>query len=99
MTQAMEAVCIDGMPIAKIHGLRMLNPEVFCHLPLSSADSTNIGRNVGIDQKWNGTYSPPTKEARAIVMRKRIEHINGAQRWQGAPAHMPEYGQQEVLWP
>lgn len=58
MTQAMEAACIDGMPIAKIHGLRMLNPDVFCHLPLSSADSTNIGRNVGIDQAWKGTNFP-----------------------------------------
>lgn len=59
----------------------MLNPKVFSKLPLSSADSTNIGRNIGIDNKWKGTYLPPTKEARARLMRQRIESVYGAQRW------------------
>jgi hypothetical protein len=39
----------------RLHGLRMLNPEVFSRLPFASADSTNIGRNIGIDQAWRGT--------------------------------------------
>lgn len=82
MSEAMAAICDDeGLPMAKLHGLRMLNPKVFGQLPLSSADSTNIGRNVGIDKAWKGTYAPPTKEARARVMRARIEHFNSAQRW------------------
>jgi len=67
--------------MCKLHGLRMLNPEIFARLPLSSADSTNIGRNIGIDQAWRGTYSPPTKEARAEVMRRRIESQNAPARW------------------
>jgi hypothetical protein len=55
---------------------------VFTLLPLSSADSTNIGRNVGIDQHWKkGNYLPPTKEARAAVMRARIESHNAATRY------------------
>ena len=59
----------------------MLNPEVFGRLPFASADSTNIGRNIGIDQAWRGTYTPPTKEARALVMRQRIESVNAPDRW------------------
>lgn len=82
MGEAMAGICDgDGLPFAKLHGLRMLNPKVFERLPLSSADSTNIGRNVGIDLKWKGTYTPHSKPMRASVMRGRIESINGASRW------------------
>jgi hypothetical protein len=99
MTEAMDAVCDKaGFPIAKLHGLRMLNPEVFKHLPLASADSTNIGRNVGIDKSWTGSYAPMTKEARASVIRRRIEHTNGAQRWAGPPSYAVASGHQEMLW-
>lgn len=82
IARAMRVVCDDdGRPLCKLHGLRMLNPDVFKHLPFSSADSTNIGRNIGIDQAWRGTYNPPTKEARAQVMRSRIESQNAPARW------------------
>jgi len=76
--QAMCVVCdYQGRPLVKMHGLRMLNPKVFTRLPFASADSTNIGRNVGIDKHWaKGNYLPPTKEARAQVMRARIESHN-----------------------
>ena len=49
-----HAVDSNGQPIAKLHGLRMLNKAVFRHLPLSSADSSNVARNIGIDSKWSG---------------------------------------------
>lgn len=80
--EAMGAACsADGRPLCKLHGLRMLNPKVFTRLPFASADSTNIARNVGIDKHWaKGNYLPPTKEARAQVMRARIEAHN-------APSH------------
>ncbi|KAF1071999.1 hypothetical protein [Variovorax sp.] len=82
MARALRVVCDDeGRPLCKLHGLRMLNPEVFTRLPFASADSTNIGQNIGIDQKWRGTYTPPTKEARAQVMRSRIESQNAPARW------------------
>lgn len=79
INEMMKIACFeDGRPKVKMHGLRMLNPAVFSLLPLSSADSTNIGRNIGIDKKWNGGYSPATKEMRASVMRDRIESMNAA---------------------
>lgn len=87
IAQAMNAICDDeGLPICKIHGLRMLDPEVFTRLPFSSADSTNVGRNIGIDGKWRGTYQPPDKDWRAAVMAARIESHNSAQRWAAQPA-------------
>lgn len=82
MARAMRVVCNDdGEPLCKLHGLRMLNPEIFTRLPFASADSTNIGQNIGIDVKWKGGYQPATKEGRAMVMRERIESQNAPARW------------------
>jgi len=86
MNECLIEICDEkNRPICKLHGLRMLNPAVFGKLPLASADSTNIGRNVGIDKHWNGNYTPPTKEARAMVMRQRIESVNAPSTWQPQP--------------
>lgn len=82
MELAMLVACdVQGRPVCRLHGLRMLNPRVFTRLPLSSADSTNIGRNIGIDQAWKGTYAPIGKDARALALRVRMEALNGAIRW------------------
>lgn len=83
MGQAMRVICDDmGRPACKLHGLRMLDPAIFSKFPFSSADSTSIGRSVGIDQKWkNGNYQPPTKEMRSVVMRSRIEAHNAPAVW------------------
>ena len=46
MGEAMEVVCDEnGRPRTKLHGLRMLDPEIFQYLPLTSADSTNAAMN------------------------------------------------------
>lgn len=77
MGQAMRVVCDDaGQPACRLHGLRMLDPAIFSKFPFASADSVNIGRNIGIDQAWRGPYAPPTKESRTQLMRARIESIN-----------------------
>ncbi|MDE1545949.1 hypothetical protein PTW32_11005 [Dechloromonas agitata] len=82
MAEAMNAVTDgEGLPITKLHGLRMLNPEVYTRLPLSSADSTNIAQNIGIDSAWRGTYVPTNKDVRALVMRERIEANQSAKNW------------------
>lgn len=55
MDEAMPVVCDDeGRPRCKLHGLRMLSPTIFSHLPLASADSCNVALNIGIDKKWGG---------------------------------------------
>lgn len=73
-----------GRPICKLHGLRMLNPVIFSALPLSSADSTNVARNIGIDKAWKGTYQPVSKETRTTILVERIEHHNSAETWKRA---------------
>jgi hypothetical protein len=77
MHEAMRVVCDDaGHPRCRLHGLRMLDPRIFGRFPFASADSTNIGRNIGIDTAWRGPYAPPTKESRVQLMRVRIESVN-----------------------
>ena len=84
MNEAMAVICDDrGRPKVKIHGLRMLDPTVFSHLPLASADSTNVARNIGMDSAWKGTYPPKSKATRAIIMTERIEFHASAARWSG----------------
>jgi hypothetical protein len=92
MNGAMRVVCDDaGAPMCRLHGLRMLDPDVFTRFPFASADSTNIGRNIGIDKKWIGPYAPPTKESRVQLMRSRIEAEN-------APATYDFMLQQDEMW-
>jgi hypothetical protein len=91
MSEAMDVLCDrDGRPICKIHGLRMLDPDVFTRFPFASADSTNIGQNVGIDSKWRGPYTPATKESRAQVMRERIEAHQALTFWERKTAPMQQ---------
>jgi hypothetical protein len=79
MHDALPAICdAEGRPVCKLHGLRMLNPKIFSELPLASADSTNVARNIGIDSAWRGTYIPKSKELRAAILAERIEAVNGA---------------------
>ena len=84
MGKAMHVCCDDsGRPRTRLHGLRMLNPALFSRLPLSSADSTNIARNVQLDNKWSGTYTPRSKQVRGLVLVDRIESDNAAPNWCG----------------
>jgi hypothetical protein len=83
INEAMDVACdADGYPLAKLHGLRMLDPDVFTRLPFASADSTNAARNIGIDSRWRGTYTPPDKPWRAQVLCARIEAFQSPARWE-----------------
>ena len=85
LADVLPHICDDhGRPMCKLHGLRMLNPRIFSRWPFSSADSTNVARNIGIEKKWKGTYLPATKEARTQVLVDRIEHTNSASSIYGA---------------
>lgn len=80
---ALSTICnSQGYPITKIHLLRGLNPKIFTQLPASSADSTNIARNIGIDSAWKGTYQPKSKVVRTRILVDRIEYFNSACRLQ-----------------
>jgi hypothetical protein len=81
MAEAMRVCCDEkGRPHCKLHGLRMLDPEIFTRLPLSSADSTNAAVNSGSLARF-GMYVPPSSSQRAAVIAERIEQYNSAAVW------------------
>lgn len=79
MHAAMDVVCDkNGVPPCKLHGLRMLNQAITSTIPLSSADSTTLAINVGLDTRSNISC----RHARAINLRERIESISAVCRWE-----------------
>lgn len=80
MAEAMDAICINGRPLAKLHGLRMLDPAIFHRLPLASADSTNAVRNSSSYSRF-GMYCPPAASARMSIIADRIEAHQSAATW------------------
>jgi hypothetical protein len=83
MGEAMRVICDEqGRPKCRLHGLRMLDPEIFTRLPLASADSTNAAVNSGSLSRF-GIYTPPTSSQRAAVIADRIESNNSAAVWHG----------------
>lgn len=85
MAEAMRVICDDqGRPMCKLHGLRMLDPAIFSHLPLASADSTNAAVNCGSLSRF-GMYPPATSAQRAAVIADRIEAQPSAAMWAGHP--------------
>ncbi len=83
MAEALNA-CVDahGRPRCKLHGMRMLDPRIFEHLPLASADSTNAARNASNNTKW-APYLPREPWRRAGVIADRIEAHSSAPAWSG----------------
>lgn len=85
MSLAMPYACDNkGRPITRLHGLRMLDPEVFKHLPLSSADSTNAVRNSSNYRRFGG-YVPPKASTRMEIIAQRSEAYQSAALWIGPP--------------
>lgn len=79
MNWAMKLICDkNNQPKTKIHMLRGLDPEVFKMYPFSSADSTNAGRNCGMDGAWNGNYAPSSTGWRARVIMAKVEASNSS---------------------
>lgn len=81
MEEVLALLCPDGQPLCRLHGLRQMDPSIFSHIPYASVDSTNVARNIGIDQRWKGTYLPSSKEVRALILRDRIEQHATAAMW------------------
>jgi hypothetical protein len=82
MATIMDAVCdSEGRPACKLHGLRMMAPDIFTRLPLASADSTNVAQNKNLQGRF-GIYCPPTASQRAAVIAERIEAHNSAPVWE-----------------
>ena len=71
MAILMEAITEFGSPICKLHGLRMLDPQIFTHLPFRSADSTNVAQN----------SSGMNFIQQSEIIARRIEAHQSPQKW------------------
>lgn len=87
INRAMRVCCDNsGRPLTRLHGLRMLAPDIFSRLPLASADSTNVARNVQLDSRWTGSYAPQSKRVRGLILVDRIESQNACPGWRAVAA-------------
>lgn len=84
MALAMEAICENGRPLTKLHGLRMLRPSLYEHLPLASADSAGVSRGVGTTN-WGGAYKSASNVVKAVVLVDSYERGQSAAGWTGIP--------------
>ena len=81
INEAMEYVTDEqGLPITRLHGLRMLDPAIFHRVPLASADSTNAVRNSSSFKRF-GIYVPPNASTRMDIIAERIERHQSAAIW------------------
>lgn len=81
MDELMRAICVNGQPRCKIHGMRMLNKEVFTRLPLASADSVNVARNMHMRLKRKFAYHAPHEYRARLLLEKNIEPYNSCDRY------------------
>lgn len=94
MAEAMDVICDEhGRPMAKLHGLRMLDPAIFTKLPLSSADSTNAAVNGGAFDRF-GMYRPYTAGQGMNLIADRIEAHPSAPIWTRQPIQDDIFGQE-----
>ena len=81
IAEAMSCISDDrGRPYCRIHGLRMLNPNIVRRIPFRSADSTNAAQNNGLTSRF-GSYPPPNAWQRAAVIADRIESYEVTPFW------------------
>jgi len=85
MQQVMDVVCKGGRPTVKLHGLRMLNPQIVEYVPFASADSATVSRKVNL-ANWGGVYKAASRESRARVLVEYYEAVQSAPLWNGVPA-------------
>jgi hypothetical protein len=78
--EALRSICdSNGRPQVKLHGLRMLDPEVFSRMPLASADSCNAGRNCTAV----ATRCAVPVDVGAEIIIRRVESHSSASKWNG----------------
>ena len=83
MLEIMEKACPgeDGRPIRKLHGLRMMSPTIFSHIPFASVDSSGVAQN---HHREPGGFKELTPTMRALVLADRYENHASAPRYTGS---------------
>ena len=89
MRKIFDFICVDGVPQAKVHGLRMLDPEIVEAFPFSSGDSTTATMEATFDVNWEKyPYAPITKAGRAALVADKIERTQSPSFYEPKPIQM-----------
>ena len=89
MRKIFEIVCNnEGVPQVKIHGLRMLDPEIVKAFPFSSCDSADAVIESVFDYKWTHRYFPKTKSGRAALVADYLEQTQSPSMYNFKPIQM-----------
>lgn len=75
MADAFHKICVDGEPIVRVHGLRMLNPKVFKLFPFASCDSCNVALHHNDSTR---IYTPDDHKMNGTIMLHNIEKHQSA---------------------
>lgn len=82
----MDAIYVDGLPLCKLHGLRMLSPAITQCVPFSSADSTSAILNGGkYENARIKIYSNASPGVRIALVMSHIENAPVCHTWAGPP--------------
>ena len=88
MSEAFEVLCdSEGRPRRRVHGLRMLAPDIVERYPFYSADSTSVAQNSQLIGRF-GTYKPPTQSQRREVIAARLEATRSPSVWHRSPEQL-----------
>jgi hypothetical protein len=89
MRKIFEVICDrDGIPQVKVHGLRMLDPEIVKAFPFSSGDSSTNVRESLFDIKWGHKYSPTSKAERAALVADYLDKAQSPSFYKLKPIQM-----------
>ena len=88
MRKIFDFICVDGVPQAKVHGLRMLDPEIVEKFPFSSCDSAGACIISVYNNEWNYPYAPITKAGRAALYADKIERTQSPSFYEPKPIQM-----------
>ena len=85
MSEAMEHACdANGRPLARLWGLRQMDPDIFSHVPYSFVDSSRVSRSIGVEKSVPGRYKHLTPKQRALMMAMDADNHKSASRWSGS---------------
>ena len=89
MRKIFEVICDqDGVPQAKVHGLRMLDPEIVEKFPFSSCDSATASIKSMFDKEWKHRFWPQSKAGRAALVADYLERAQSPSFYQLKPVQM-----------
>jgi len=77
MDEAFDSICVNGYPLAKMHGLRMLRRDIIERYPFASCDSTNAVQNGTREAAKNNVDSSWGQQTIA----RRIEIAKSPSKW------------------